>query len=112
VTEYEQLRKAHPDRQIIVGEVGWATKMHNDGLQSELIKGQAGEVEQQQFFKALNEWSQSNQIVTFYFEAFDENWKGGAHPDEVEKHWGLYRADRSPKPAILQTPKNSAAQLK
>ena len=31
---------------------------------------------------------------------FDENWKGGAHPAEVEKHWGLYRADRSAKLAV------------
>ena len=35
----------------------------------------------------------------FYFEAFDEKWKGGQHPAEVEKHWGVYRSDRTPKPA-------------
>ena len=31
------------------------------------------------------------------FEAFDENWKGGPSPEETEKHWGLFRADRTPK---------------
>ena len=35
-----------------------------------------------------------------YFEVFDENWKGGEDPAEVEKHWGLFRADRSPKAAM------------
>ena len=31
------------------------------------------------------------------FEAFDEKWKGGEHPNEVEKHWGLIKSDRTPK---------------
>jgi exo-beta-1,3-glucanase (GH17 family) len=76
-----------------------------------LIKGQAGEAEQKQFFEELTEWSQANKVVTFYFEAFDENWKGGRHPDEVEKHWGLYRADRSPKPAISSISVSPSAAL-
>jgi exo-beta-1,3-glucanase (GH17 family) len=36
----------------------------------------------------------------YYFEAFDENWKGSSDPLEPEKHWGLYRADRTPKLAL------------
>ncbi len=48
----------------------------------------------------MAKWSRAR-IASFYFEAFDENWKGGDHPDEVEKHWGLFRADRTPK-AVLQ----------
>jgi exo-beta-1,3-glucanase (GH17 family)/cellulose synthase/poly-beta-1,6-N-acetylglucosamine synthase-like glycosyltransferase len=35
-------------------------------------------------------------VAFAYFEAFDQPWKG---PDPVERHWGLFRADRSPKPA-------------
>ena len=35
--------------------------------------------------------------MTFFFEAFDEKWKGGEHPNEVEKHWGLIYSDRTPK---------------
>ena len=55
-------------------------------------------VEQQARFHAgLRAWADSAGVTTFFFEAFDENWKGGDHPDEVEKHWGLWRADRSPK---------------
>jgi exo-beta-1,3-glucanase (GH17 family) len=52
------------------------------------------------FFEALNRWVDRTRVVTFFFEAFDENWKGGDHADEVEKHWGLYRADRTPKRAL------------
>ncbi len=39
-------------------------------------------------------------ITSTWFEAFDERWKGGPHPDEVEKHWGLFRSDRTPKQAV------------
>lgn len=98
--EYEKVQQIHPDRQIVLGEAGWATKTHPEGLQAELIKGRAGEAEQKTFFDAFTEWSRTKKIPTFYFEAFDENWKGGPHPDEVEKHWGLFRADRTPKLAI------------
>lgn len=44
-----------------------------------------------------------------YFAAFDAPWRehdwhpvAGEHPEEA--HWGLYRADRSPKPAAAQLP--------
>jgi exo-beta-1,3-glucanase (GH17 family) len=40
----------------------------------------------------------------FFFEAFNENWKGGAHPAEVEKHWGVFFENRSPKAAIRPLP--------
>lgn len=36
-------------------------------------------------------------IPTFVFEAFDEEWKGSHHPLEPEKHWGLFKIDRTPK---------------
>ena len=49
-------------------------------------------------------WTTRDRVVNLFFEAFDENWKGGPHPDEVEKHWGLFRADRTPKKAMQETP--------
>ncbi|NNE10040.1 MAG: glycosyl hydrolase, partial [Gemmatimonadetes bacterium] len=50
--------------------------------------------------RELRNWVRAERVATFLFEAFDENWKGGADPREVEKHWGLYRADRTPKEAV------------
>jgi exo-beta-1,3-glucanase (GH17 family) len=84
----------------VLGETGWATKVHDQGEQAELIKGKAGEAEQNAFYKEVRQWAEKQQLTVFFFEAFDENWKGGEHPNEVEKHWGLFRADRSPKAAI------------
>ena len=92
--------KAHPGRALVLGEFGWATRRHSEGEQSRLIKGAPGEAQQKAFYEQAIAWTTREQIANLYFEAFDENWKGGAHPDEVEKHWGLFRADRTPKLAL------------
>jgi len=90
----------HPERTLVLGETGWATAVHDQGEQAKLIKGTAGESEQKIFHDRVRAWAESTRQTVFFFEAFDENWKGGEHPAEVEKHWGLFRADRSPKQAI------------
>jgi len=94
------VRALHPDRAVVLGETGWATSIHAGGEQAALIRGRPGEAEQRRFYREVRAWASAAQLPVFFFEAFDENWKGGAHPDEVEKHWGLYRADRSPKAAV------------
>lgn len=97
---YAEVVARHPGVPVILGETGWATQRHDEGEQARLIKGAAGEAEQREFFRAFTAWVTGARIVSTYFEAFDENWKGGPHPAEVEKHWGLYRADRTPKAAV------------
>ena len=94
------VRATHPGRAIVIGETGWATALHDEGEQARLIKGAAGEVEQARFHDDVRAWAAAEGCIVFFFEAFDENWKGGEHPDEVEKHWGLFRADRTAKEAI------------
>ncbi len=43
-------------------------------------------------------WSKDMNITTFWFEAFDESWKGDSdNMMGAEKHWGIYNTDRSPK---------------
>ena len=91
------VQKVHPERTLVLGETGWATSVHDEGEQTELIKGKPGAAEQKIFHDHVRDWGESTQRVVFFFEAFDENWKGGDHPNEVEKHWGLFGADRSRK---------------
>jgi len=98
--QYRMVSQMHPRMTVVIGEAGWATRKHDQGEQARLIRGAAGEVQQKQYYDEFVAWTTENRIANFYFEAFDENWKGGAHPDEVEKHWGLFRADRTPKSAI------------
>lgn len=97
----EDLQRVHPNHTLVIGETGWATRKHSEGEQARLIQGIPGEDQQKDFYEALTGWVRSARIPTFFFEAFDENWKGGDHPDEVEKHWGLFRTDRTPKKALF-----------
>jgi exo-beta-1,3-glucanase (GH17 family) len=97
--QWGAIRALHPDREVVIGETGWATQRNDEGDQGRWMKGALGESEQARFVRDLRAWIARTRVPTFTFEAFDENWKGGADPADVEKHWGLYRADRSPKPA-------------
>ncbi|MEM9412640.1 MAG: glycosyl hydrolase family 17 protein, partial [Planctomycetota bacterium] len=90
----------HPNKVVVIGEAGWATEMADHGEQAKLIKGQPGENEQKLFFDRYIAWLKQEKIPYFYFEAFDEPWKGGEDPREVEKHWGLFKEDRTRKAAI------------
>jgi exo-beta-1,3-glucanase (GH17 family) len=90
---YESVRARHPDKQVIITEAGWATASNGRGIPAENV----GEYYQQQYVEELLAWADEQQVLVYLFEAFDENWKGSAHPLEPEKHWGIYRADRQPK---------------
>jgi exo-beta-1,3-glucanase (GH17 family) len=96
---YAEVARRHPGLPVVLGEAGWATRKHVEGEQARLIKAPAGEEPQRRFYQAFTAWVVKERITSTWFEAFDENWKGGSHPDEVEKHWGLFRADRTPKAA-------------
>ncbi len=98
--QLEAVRAMHPDRLVVIGETGWATSAVDEGQQGELIKGKPGEEEQRLFYRAVRDWAETERQIVFFFEAFDEYWKGGTNPYEVEKHWGLFRADRTPKAAM------------
>lgn len=98
-TQLAAIDAAHPARPVVIGETGWATRRNDAGDQGKLMKGALGEAEQASYLSALRAWLRAAGRTAFVFEAFDENWKGSADPADVEKHWGLYRADRTPKPA-------------
>ncbi len=98
------IAKHHPDLPIVIGETGWATALNPEGSERKHIKAPAGEAEQARFYPEFRAWAVGAKVPHFYFEAFDEPWKGSADPREVEKHWGLYTVERAPKQA-LQEPK-------
>jgi exo-beta-1,3-glucanase (GH17 family) len=94
------IRGHHPDLDVYMGETGWATTVHSTGDAATQIVGAAGEEEQARFYREFTAWAAEADQAYFYFEAFDEPWKGGPDPDEVEKHWGLFNVDRTPKLAM------------
>ena len=102
---YRDIQKRHPDHLIAFTETGWPTsRVYDDSYEGKLI-GKAGEAQQKIFFDQYDAWVNNNRVISLYFEAFDENWKGGFDGDQpmdkAEKHWGLYKSDRSPK-LVLQ----------
>jgi len=94
------IQAEHPDLVVVIGETGWATELNPDGDEGAHIKAPAGALEQRRFFVEFTRWAAGAAMPYFYFEAFDEPWNGSSDPREVEKHWGLYRVDRTPKPAL------------
>ncbi len=97
---YADICEHHPNKLVVIGEVGWATQVHDEGEQAKLIKGKAGEKQQRQYYQQFTDWASKEKVCSFFFEAFDESWKGGPHPNEVEKHWGLFDVNRQPKAAM------------
>lgn len=95
-----EVRAAHPGATLALGEVGWATDHGTEGNQGRLIAGRTDEANQTEFYRRYRAWVEVTRLASFWFEAFDENWKGSDDPHEVEKHWGLFRADRAAKPAL------------
>jgi len=104
---------AHPflaHQQELEQEISWITVRH-DYLASTsgypVILKEAGvpsggspninEYSQVAFFGAL----EATGIHFFYFEAFDQPWKTNLiKGDAVEAHWGLFRADGTPKELV------------
>ena len=96
---YKDIQARFPTKQIALGESGWATSSISTNGDERLIIAAATEEAQKAFFDEYRAWLKANNIVSFYFEAFDEKWKGGDDkPDGIaEKNWGIYRSDRTPK---------------
>lgn len=88
----------YPGKPVIITEAGWTTAANGRGIEPH----NASEELQASYYAQLMEWTDSDEILTFVFEAFDEPWKGSPDPLEPEKHWGLFNVDRTPKLAMRQ----------
>lgn len=97
-------RAMHPDLPIVMTELGWATSKGTQGDQANLILADPSQEDQELFFRAWRDWSTHAKFASFWFEAFDEKWKGGNEPSEVEKHWGVFNSDRTPKMVMQEGP--------
>ena len=93
---YWNVADRHPEVPVIITEAGWPTRSNGRSIEP----WNATEQLQGIYLPELDTWSSEQQILSFVFEAFDEPWKGSADEDEPEKHWGIYREDRTPKPVV------------
>jgi exo-beta-1,3-glucanase (GH17 family) len=95
---YEAVAGKYPGKPVVITEAGWATRSNGRGINPENVN----EDYQKIYFDNLMAWTAEEEILAFFFEAFDESWKGSPEPSEPEKHWGLFHIDRTPKKAIQQ----------
>jgi len=90
----DNMRRVHaalPDKPMAILEAGWASAAIEFGES-------ASEANQARYYKEIDAWATDNNVTVFFFEAFDEPWKGDpAKLMGAEKHWGIFNVDRTPK---------------
>jgi exo-beta-1,3-glucanase (GH17 family) len=95
---YHSVAGKYPDKPVVITEAGWTTRSNGKGIEPALVNEELQKI----YIENLLEWVSNDNILTFFFEAFDEYWKGAPEPLEPEKHWGLFNIDRTPKLAARQ----------
>lgn len=93
IQNYNAVVKKNRDKPVVITEAGWATNSNGRGI----CPSNVSEEFQSIYYNDLVNWSNKEEILTFVFEAFDEPWKGSNELMEPEKHWGLFKVDRTPK---------------
>jgi len=94
IENMQKVRDSLPNARMVISEAGWATTATEFGER-------ASQEKQLQYYNEIMEWSKEMNITNFFFEAFDEDWKGNPdNPLGAEKHWGLYTVERKPKLAM------------
>lgn len=90
---YFAVADKYPNKTVMITEAGWATNSNGRGIDPNNVSEENQEI----YVNDLMKWTKKEEILTFIFEAFDEPWKGSPEPLEPEKHWGLFKVDRTPK---------------
>jgi len=93
IKNIEDVHNALPNKPIVILEGGWAT--------TAMEFSTASEANQKRYYQEILEWSKKTNTTFFFFEAFDEPWKGNPNnADGAEKHWGIFKVDRTPKAVV------------
>lgn len=93
INEYNSVKALYPHKEVMITEAGWPTTSNGSGINRYV----ANEQHQLMYVNQMRKWSQKNKIKVYFFEAFDEPWKGSSDTQEPEKHWGFYTVQRQPK---------------
>jgi exo-beta-1,3-glucanase (GH17 family) len=91
--KWNELKARYPDKAMVIGETGWPSEGE--------IRGDAipSDENQRRYISDFVAMAGSNNIPYFYFEVFDEKWKGPLEA-EAGSHWGLYYSNGSLKPLL------------
>lgn len=92
--------KGFANMPVSIGETGWQSAPNSGG------PDRAFPVNQAMYFDRLNGWTSGRPAQIFYFEAFDETWKG------TDDGWGLWDVNRNPKWVISRDSTYTLADAK
>jgi exo-beta-1,3-glucanase (GH17 family)/cellulose synthase/poly-beta-1,6-N-acetylglucosamine synthase-like glycosyltransferase len=91
---YEEVKKAFPNKHILIGEIGWPS-------QGDRYDGAYTSPETQaQFIREFLSHNKGKHIDYFLMEAIDQPWKT-ANEGRVGAYWGIFHSDRTPKFELL-----------
>ena len=97
-SDHAKVTQKYPGVPVVITEAGWPTLANGKGIPIHFAHPMA----QKTYYQSLNRWAAESKVLVFWFEAFDEPWKGSEDPAEPEKHWGLYDVLRKPKRVLLK----------
>ena len=102
ISQYENVKKymeeLSVDKPIHIGETGWAS--FSDGYYGPNGSKACDEYKEALYYQHMRDWTNKAGMSCFYFEGFDEPWKGGENPGNSEKHFGLFTVDGQAKYAL------------
>ena len=88
------------DKPIHIGETGWASI--STGHYGPEGSKACDEYKEAIYYKHMRDWTNDAGLSCFYFEGFDEPWKGGPNTGNSEKHFGLLTVDGKAKYALWE----------
>ena len=86
------------NKPIHIGETGWAS--YSSGHYGTTGSKACDEYKEALYYKHMRDWTNEAGMSCFYFEGFDEPWKGGDNSGNSEKHFGLFTVDGKAKYAL------------
>ncbi len=86
------------NKPIHIGETGWAS--FSSGQYGADGSRACDEYKEALYYKHMRDWTNEARMSCFYFEGFDEPWKGGDNSGNSEKHFGLFTVHGKAKYAL------------
>ena len=83
------------NKPIHIGETGWAS--FSSGHYGPTGSKACDEYKEALYYQHMRDWTNEAKMSCFYFEGFDEPWKGGENSGNSEKHFGLFKVDGKAK---------------
>ena len=95
IARYNDIKKAYPNKPIIIGEVGWPSNgRRNKGAETSAAN-------QTRFLRRFLAKAEAEDYVYYVMEAFDQPWKAKVE-GATGTYWGVYNAKREQKFAFSE----------